>query len=282
MTDSGTVPAALLREFFETSRTGFIVTDADGLILGANARFAQWVGADTAGLVGRTFSDFVSVAGKIYIETHIAPLLHMQGFVDEVALDLAPSAGLRVQILLNAQEHRDEAGNVRFVALTLFKSTERRKYELDLLAARNELRDLNASLAQRVQTEVEARLTSEGRFNAERETAQLREQFIAVLGHDLRNPLAGIDGGLTLLLRQMPDERATKIITLMQKSTGRIAALVADLMDFARGRMGGGLRLDYQVVPLESVVSSGGRGDHIGLAGPPDRGRPGPARTGPL
>ena len=42
----------------------------------------------------------------------------------------------------------------------------------------------------------------------ERAVAALREQFIAVLGHDLRNPLSGIMGGVQLLQRMQLNDRA--------------------------------------------------------------------------
>ena len=78
----------------------------------------------------------------------------------------------------------------------------------------------------------------------ERNTSALREQFIAVLGHDLRNPLAAIDGGVRLMRKTPLDEKATKYAELIQKSVTRMSGLIDNVMDFARGRLGGGLTLD--------------------------------------
>jgi signal transduction histidine kinase len=78
----------------------------------------------------------------------------------------------------------------------------------------------------------------------ERETAELREQFIAVLGHDLRNPLASIEAGARLLLRQNLDEKSVAILGQLKKSTSRMADLIGDMLDFARGRLGGGFALN--------------------------------------
>ncbi|MGY8631340.1 GAF domain-containing sensor histidine kinase [Bradyrhizobium sp. 14AA] len=94
----------------------------------------------------------------------------------------------------------------------------------------------------------------------ERRTAELREQFIGVLGHDLRNPLASIDAGLRILLRDIDDGRSQAIITEMQKSVLRMAGLVDNIMDFARGRLGGGLTIKpdarQSLTPvLEGVVN---------------------------
>ncbi len=59
---------------------------------------------------------------------------------------------------------------------------------------------------------------------SERQTAELREQFIAVLGHDLRNPLASIDAGARLLLKQKPDEKSASLVGHIQNSVRRMAA----------------------------------------------------------
>jgi len=74
-----------------------------------------------------------------------------------------------------------------------------------------------------------------------RQTAELREQFIAVLGHDLRNPLASIDAGATMLERARLDAKSTAIVALMRESVGRMAGLISNVLDFARGRLGGGI-----------------------------------------
>jgi sigma-B regulation protein RsbU (phosphoserine phosphatase) len=88
----------------------------------------------------------------------------------------------------------------------------------------------------------------------ERETAELREQFIAVLGHDLRNPLASIVGAARLLRREVQSEKALRILQLMDSSVDRMAGLIDDVMDFARGRLGSGIGLQRAVAPLEPVL----------------------------
>ena len=89
----------------------------------------------------------------------------------------------------------------------------------------------------------------------ERQTSELREQFIAVLGHDLRNPLASIDAGTHLLLKTPVDERAAGLIRQMQTSVMRMSALITNLLDFARGRLGGGLTLERSSETLAPVFT---------------------------
>ncbi|MBA3766163.1 MAG: GAF domain-containing sensor histidine kinase [Acidobacteria bacterium] len=94
----------------------------------------------------------------------------------------------------------------------------------------------------------------------ERQTAQLREQFIAVMGHDLRNPLNAIHGGAELLTMMPLSEKAAHIVALIHRSAERMAGLIDNVMDFARGRLGGGLSLTRVVDPglktmLEQVIA---------------------------
>jgi len=77
----------------------------------------------------------------------------------------------------------------------------------------------------------------------ERQTAELREQFIAVLGHDLRSPLAAIDAGATVLGKMPLGEQAKPVVALIRRSAARMAGLIDNVLDFARGRLGGGLSL---------------------------------------
>lgn len=94
----------------------------------------------------------------------------------------------------------------------------------------------------------------------ERRGAVLREQFIAVLGHDLKNPLAAIDSGTRLLANTALDDRAKTIVSLIRESVARMLGLIDNVLDLARGRLGGGLtlarRADQPLAPaLEHVIA---------------------------
>tara|TARA_R110002124_G_scaffold221964_1_gene387417 strand:- start:426 stop:1634 length:1209 start_codon:yes stop_codon:yes gene_type:complete len=98
---------------------------------------------------------------------------------------------------------------------------------------------------------------SEAALMDERETAELRDQFIAVLGHDLRNPVAAIEAGATLLAARPLDAAARGIVDQMQASTARMGRLINDVLDFARGRLGGGLPLAHRAgVDLGTVLET--------------------------
>ena len=76
------------------------------------------------------------------------------------------------------------------------------------------------------------------------EEARLREQFIAVLSHDMRNPLAALQSGFSLLSRESNlSERGQSVIDASHRTVDRMSGLIDDLMDFARTRLGSGLSL---------------------------------------
>jgi signal transduction histidine kinase len=95
----------------------------------------------------------------------------------------------------------------------------------------------------------------------ERQAGELREQFIAVLGHDLRNPLAAIAMGAVLLQRKADDPAAVRTAAQrIERSTKRMSGLINDVLDFARGRLGSGIGVEFAETAtlghsLEGVVA---------------------------
>ena len=87
-------------DFFEYSMCGFINAAPDGMILRVNTRLADWLGYIPGELAGKWFSELLRIGGKIMYETHLAPLLRMQGFFQEVALEMRHKNGEVVQCAL--------------------------------------------------------------------------------------------------------------------------------------------------------------------------------------
>jgi phosphoserine phosphatase RsbU/P len=221
-------------DMFENAPCGYLTIQTNGRIAHVNKTLLGWIGYTADDMVAKRFSDFLNMAGRIYYETHIAPLLRMQGFFNEFAIEMVTAAGEPLQMICNALEGRDAAGKPLFTRFALLKATDRRRYEQELLAAREAAK---VSLAN------------------ERETSELREQFIAVLGHDLRNPLASISAGARILGRDAKTERQHQIAAMLQTTVMRMAGLIDNVLDFARGRLGGGITLDRNArKPLEPVL----------------------------
>lgn len=107
------------------------------------------------------------------------------------------------------------------------------------------------------------------RLNASlKETGLLREEFMAILGHDLRNPLASIASGVRYLKKEQLTPKGVEVAGLVESSVSRMGKLIDDILDLARGRLGGGIPLKRTLetglhLALEQVVaelaSSSGR-----------------------
>lgn len=100
---------------------------------------------------------------------------------------------------------------------------------------------------------------SDEELRAALEMARLRERFIAVLGHDLRNPLQAIDMAAELVQLESPEPAVARNVGHVRRSVRRMVDLIDHLLDFARGRMGGGIpiaaRADYSLAAeLEHVI----------------------------
>jgi phosphoserine phosphatase RsbU/P len=224
------------RDLFENAPCGYLTTGPDGRITKVNATLIGWTGFEADNFIGRRVHQFLNMAGRIYYETHIAPLLRMQGFFNEFALDFETLTGERLPVIANAVERRDADGGLLFTALVVIKATDRRRYERQLVDSRSELQKGLAT---------------------ERETAELREQFIAVLGHDLRNPLAAISAGARILQRSgaLQEHKHLRVLDMINSTVTRMSDLIDNILDFARGRLGGGIKLSRDGNrPLEPVL----------------------------
>lgn len=221
-------------DFFENSRCGFLTADSRFKVVRGNSRLAGWLGYTTEGLKGVHFSELLTIGGRIYCETHLFPLLRIQGFFDEVALEFACQNGERFPVLVNASERCDQNGRTQFIRFTVYKATDRRLYEQNLLYAKT---------------------VAEDKLGDEKATSVLREQFIAVLGHDLRNPLGSIIGASELLAHSSLSPRESRLVSMISNSAARMAELIENVIDFARGRLGTGIVLNRQPTLLEPVFS---------------------------
>jgi sigma-B regulation protein RsbU (phosphoserine phosphatase) len=228
-------PSEDLADLYDNAPCGYLSLSPGGAIVKVNRTLTGWLGRTEEALLGRPIHEVLSFGGKIAFETHLAPLLRLQGFVDELALDLVDAAGEKIPVIANAAERRGEGGEHLFTRLTLFKAVDRRKFERSL---------------------IEARAKAEAEARSGHMATELREQFIAVLGHDLRNPLAAVGAGTHMLRRSTGlAERELAIVGEMERSIGRANRLIDDVMDFARGKLGGGLALHIDPArPLAPVL----------------------------
>jgi signal transduction histidine kinase len=232
-----------LQDLFDNAPCGYVSTRPDGRITKINHTLSLWLHADQDQLLGKRFQDLLNIAGKIYYETHFAPLLRMQGFFNEVALDLVGNTGQPVPVLVNAVERRDESGQVRFIRITVFNATDRRRYERELLEAQRtaetagqQLRELNRTLAARVHEAVNERMQVEEALRQSQKMEAIG-QLTGGLAHDFNNLLTGILGNLDLLEMRLGQGRVADLERYIIAARGiaqRASTLTHRLLAFAR------------------------------------------------
>lgn len=149
-----------------------------------------------------------------------------------------------------------EAGAVDFIQKPIEPDILRSKVNvfLDLYRQRRQIAAQRDALEAQAETLKRFEALTRRQLVQEQETARLREQFIAVLGHDLRNPVAAVSGAARMLRRQPQTEQSLNVISLMEESVGRMSRLIDDVMDFARARMGSGITLNRRPAALEQVL----------------------------
>jgi signal transduction histidine kinase len=181
----------------------------------------------------------LSVAGRIFFQTHLFPLLRLHGRAEEIFLLMRAKSGEDVGILTNAT--RREVDGAGCTECIMMEVRERRKFEDELLRARRTAEAAHAALTVRQQEleDANARLEAQA-TELERQQAQLQEQaveleaageemqvinedllrrseelerardeadeanraksnFLAVMSHELRTPLNAIAGYVQLL-----------------------------------------------------------------------------------
>lgn len=128
-----------LVEAYDRLPCGYLFTTESGVIRWSNRTFLRMAGLAEADTMPR-LQDLLSVGGRIFFETHLRPLLKMQGWVKEVAVDIVNgTASEGLPVLLNGEvRHKSEQdGSPTEIVWTVMDISERRGYERELLAGRN-------------------------------------------------------------------------------------------------------------------------------------------------
>ena len=205
------LPDALLEEsvedLYEQAPCGYLSTLPDGTIVKVNQTLLEWT-RHTRGqlLSGTKFQALLAIGSKIYYETHYAPLLHMQGFANEIALELTCADGRILPILVNAKQRRDASGAPLVNRITVFDATDRRRYERELLLARRK--------AEQVATD--------------------KADLIAMLSHDIRNPLNALMGVVQMLDRSELTEAQRWSVRILQSSSDNMLKLLNHVLELSR------------------------------------------------
>ncbi|MET8412389.1 SpoIIE family protein phosphatase [Streptomyces sp. NPDC005195] len=171
--------AALLEDdpedLYESAPCGYLSTLMDGTIAKINLTLLDWLGLDRETVVGRMrFTDLLTVGGKLYHETHFAPLLRMQGDISGIALEIKQVGGGRIPVLVSSVVKHGSTGEPLLVRTTIFDARDRRAYEEVLLRGRQ--------------------AAEEARKQAEADRARLQDAFAVLQRSLLPDTLPAVPG----------------------------------------------------------------------------------------
>ncbi|HEX8699646.1 MAG TPA: ATP-binding protein [Myxococcaceae bacterium] len=197
-------------ELYENAPCGYISTLPNGTIVRVNRTFLEWMGYQRDELLnGKRFQDLLTVGGKLFHETHYAPLLRLQGSVQEVNFELVCKNGRRMPFLVNSVQKQDSTGRVVLHRTTLFNITDRKNYERELLLARKKAEDAE-------------------------QVARARADFVSMVSHEIRTPMNAIIGLAQLLLHTRLTPEQEKYLQILQSSSESLLSLVNNILDFSK------------------------------------------------
>ncbi|WP_240359362.1 PAS domain-containing hybrid sensor histidine kinase/response regulator [Pyxidicoccus trucidator] len=204
-------PPELLEEsaedLYENAPCGYISTLPNGVIVKANQTFLTWLGRAREELLsGVRFQELLSVGGKIFYETHFAPLLQMQGFINEVQLEVRTREGVFLPVLVNTVQRRDAAGRSVVNRITLFNISDRKKYEQELVLARRKAE----------------------------QAARARSDFLSMVSHEIRTPMNAIIGIASLLQKTELSPQQEKYVRILGSSSENLLGLLNHILDFSK------------------------------------------------
>ena len=171
----------------DTLPCGVVSFSDEGRIVVANQTLGTMLGEAPDTLVGRHVETLLTIAGRIFYQTHLFPLLRLHGKANEVFLLFRRKDGTDVGTLCNAVRRERDGAFVN--DCVLLEVRERRKYEDELLRAKREAENANVALAARTgeAEAANARLVEQAR-ELEMQHRQLQDQAaeLEVQGEELR------------------------------------------------------------------------------------------------
>ena len=121
----------------EHAPCGFLSITPDGVIVQINHTLLRWLNLEREAVVlCKKFKDILTRGAFLYHQMYVSPLLTMQGFANEISIDLVTSTNTRISCLLNASVMKDDSGNVELINASLFNISDRKKYETEIFKAK--------------------------------------------------------------------------------------------------------------------------------------------------
>ena len=211
-------------ELLNKAPCGFLVFADDGRIIEVNATLLALLEYEREELLKLHVEKIFSVAGRIFYQTHIFPLLKMQEKIEEIYLDLRTQKGENIPFLINAVRHERD-GQI-FNDCVFVPMRQRNQYEDEILRAK---RDAEAA-------------------------TRAKDEFLATVSHELRTPLNAIVGWTQMLKTgKIGSENLNRAVEVIERSARMQARLIEDLVDLSR-IISGKLKIEVRQIELGGII----------------------------
>ena len=221
-----------MEKLLDTAPCGFLSVSDDGSITRVNRTLQEWLGYPPVDLQGKHIDSILPAAGRIFYQTHVFPLLKMQGHVDEVYFPLRRKDGRDLSMLVNAAS-REREGDIAY-DLVFMPMHQRDQYENEILRAK---------------------ATAEEARRAKDEAYDDLEAFAYSVSHDLRSPLATIRIFTEFVLKDYVDKldaRGKEALETIIESANEMAKITEDVLAYSRTSVS---TVELEPVSLEHVAS---------------------------
>ncbi|HEX8638363.1 MAG TPA: ATP-binding protein [Pyrinomonadaceae bacterium] len=213
-------------ELLNNAPCGFLVFTDDGKIVEANATLLESLGYERGELIKANVEKILTIAGRIFYQTHFFPLLKLKSEVEEIYLSLRAKSGAEIPVLINAVQH--ERGGTVYNDCVLMPMRRRNRYEDEILEAKKWAEEANRA----------------------------KDEFLSVVSHELRTPLSGILGWAQIMQGRHLDAAMTEhAVDAIVRGARAQSKLIEDILDFTR-IISGKLRLEIEPVDLTLIVES--------------------------
>lgn len=245
----------------ENAPCGFVEFNDEGTITYANTRLADWLGEPATEFTGRKVESILTIANRIFYQTHFFPLLKLQGHAEEIFLHLKPLTGASVPVIASAHRRLDSERAVNscvFVAVH-----QRRKYEDEILQAKAVAEDAvrNNQELRAAKLEVEQRARELERVISDLRTRNSELQQVSqILSHDLREPVRKIALFVDLIRSHSTpetDPEAHEALDKVYNEAFHINKLVTALRQFLDADVSSGpevIKLDPLIAKCSAAV----------------------------
>lgn len=204
-------------DLYQNAPCGYMSIHTDGSIVEVNKTLLTWLNYKRDELVeSKNFQQLLGRGGEIYFETHLKPMLQIEGEVSEINIELKGKGKIQIPVLVNAKKVHQNAGDQLIYRFSVLDMSQRKLYENELIKEREKAEEAMIKLSQ---------------INVE------LERFAHRASHDLQAPLRTISGIISLIeIKELiqPNSKIEELFSLITKNTNRMSMMIDDLLEYSK------------------------------------------------